>query len=444
MKLSQRFILSFNVVFFILYAVPREAHAWWSIYVGGDTHWDITKDVLDNKLADETLHLDVDYPDLLMFKDELMNGSNTESHNIPDGLATEWWWPSDEKIEKWFYSGNKTDGLYGYGALFAYTNYVIHSAYMNIGRELHLVQDQSVPAHKLYCCHGETKIDWDDLEKKASLLHFYGEPTEDWTYQFVHSGGVELFQYWLSDAMDDDDQDDVLVDIEDDEKTIPDGPTHDWGVTNTAWGTYGQPYFYNPGDHNYQRVLLEKITGHDEGMDYYIENFDTKILYGQLKLAYIDTLARLKMRSKELPPLIPNDDKYGRPSVSADIFGPNKPIVVDFIAMENRKPTVSVFVLAGVAGGIKDNISGKVWDGGANAKMDLLPSDTFPWKRKIFSNWNGDTATGQIDDGIHEISMQIKDQDTHLSEKRTLSVMYDKTKPIGTITVNCYPKKSYP
>lgn len=91
MKVSKRLILSLNIVVFILCATPRDALAWWSVKYGGDTHWDITKDVLNNKLEDETLHLDVDYPDLLMFKDELMNGSNTESHNIPDGLATEWW-----------------------------------------------------------------------------------------------------------------------------------------------------------------------------------------------------------------------------------------------------------------------------------------------------------------------------------------------------------------
>lgn len=181
MKVSQRLILSLNIVAFLLCTTPRDALAWWSYYevAASDTHQDITKDVLDNKLADQTLNLAADYPDLLMFKDELMNGSNTESHNIPDGLATEWWWPDkDVQIQSWFYSGNKTDGLYGYGALFAYTNYVIHSAYMQIGRELHLVQDTRVPAHERYCCHGESKTDWDELEEKASLFHFYGQPTE--------------------------------------------------------------------------------------------------------------------------------------------------------------------------------------------------------------------------------------------------------------------------
>jgi hypothetical protein len=440
-------ILSSYVFAFILCAAPREACAWWSVYFGGDTHWDITKDVLDNKLADETLQMDVDYPDLLMFKDELMNGSNTESHNIPDGLVTEWWWPSDEKIEKWFYSGRIIDGQpIEYGALWAYTNYFFYSAYINVGKELHLVQDRRVPAHELYCCHGESKTDWDDLEEKAGFTHFYGSPTTDWTYQFAHSGGIATFQYWLSDALDDDDQDDVLGDIEDDEKEIPDGPIHDWGVinTNTTWGTYGQPYFYNTGGYNNQRVLLEQITGHDEGMDYYIENLDTKILYGQLKLAYIDTLARLKKRSKELPPLIPDDVKNGRPSISWDIFGPNKPNFIRFYAFENRRKEVYVSVKVGGAG---------IWDGyikeymdGVLSKRVLDPASLLPWGGIISCNyWNGDTSTGQIDDGKHEITMQIRDQDGNSSEVRTLSVKFDKTKPIGTnIVVSCYSKGSYP
>jgi hypothetical protein len=212
MKLSQRIILSSYVVAFILCAAPRDVLAWWSFYevAASDTHQDITEDVLANKLADETLHLDVDYPDLLMFKDELMIGSNTESHNLPDGLATKWWWPDDEQIERWFYSGRIIDDQpIEYGALWAYTNYFFYSAYINVGMELHLVQDKSVPAHKLYCCHGESTFDWDELEEKASLSHFYGEPTADWTYQFVHSGGVETFEYWLDDSMDDDDGDDL-------------------------------------------------------------------------------------------------------------------------------------------------------------------------------------------------------------------------------------------
>ncbi|MEI6645123.1 MAG: hypothetical protein WCP12_03710 [bacterium] len=444
---AQRSILILTSVVCFLCTAPRELNAWWSVKFGGDTHSDITKDVLNNE-AD----LSLNYPDLLSFKDELMTGSNTESHNVPDGVATEWWWPNDGQIKSWFEVGRileKHNNEVLYGALWAYTNYIFHSSYLNIGRELHLVQDQSVPAHQRYCCHGESDTDWDDLEMKASASHFYGTPTTDWTYKFAHSKGVETFQYWLNDSMDDDDGDDeACIDDELYYNDVleawflrKDGPTHDWGVPNTEWGTYGQPEFIFLGQ-DMGTVLLEYLPGNDNGIDYYFENGNTSILHGQLKLAYNDTLARMKERSKALPPLIPDDEIHGEPTISWGIFGPNKPNHIQFYAYENRRKDVYVAVKVGEAG---------IWDGytkeymdGVSSKRDLNPASLLPWGGLISCNyWNGDTSAGQIDDGIHVVSMQVKDQDGNLSEKRTRSVKFDKTKPKGTIMVNCDPKNSY-
>jgi hypothetical protein len=448
----QRRVLALTVVCFLC-AIPREAHAWWTVWrYGGDTHADITKDVLNNLNTekDPSLDLAADYPDLVRFKASLMTGSNTESHNIPDGVDTEWWLPTEKQIESWFTSRKRNEKDKGWeaGALLVYTNYNFNGAYERIGYELHLVQDQSVPAHQKYCCHGENFLDTDDLEAKANSSHKYEPRSYDHSFKLLLIyGEVVTLQYWLDDAEDDDNKDDIpdvvkVNGVSYDDSLTKDGPTYDWGFTNRLWGTYGCPEIIGTG---YGQALAERLPGLDLGVDYFGElGNNHEVVYAQLFEAYNNTLERMKKRSVELPPLIPDDDTNGKPNIAASIFGPNKPVVISFVAMENRKPTVSVFVLAGPAGGIKDNISGKVWDGGANATMDLLPSDTFPWKRNIISNWNGDTATGQINDGIHEISMQIKDQDTHLSEKRTRTVMFDKTKPTGTITINGLSQSSIP
>jgi hypothetical protein len=114
-----------------------------------------------------------------------------------------------------------------------------------------------------------------------------------------------------------------------------------------------------------------------------------------------------------------------------------------FNALENRKKRVHVSVLAGTSG-ILDSNSGQYWDGSFIASKDLLPSDPLPWGGLIISKWNGDTRTGQIADGNHVITMQVKDLDGNSSEIRTRSVKFDKTPPEATITFRNSLKDSYP
>jgi hypothetical protein len=450
---SKTLMLSVNAAICLFCAIPRDAYAWASLYDGADTHKDITKDVLRNFLADQPLVL-ADYPDLVMFGDPLRDGSNQESHNIPDGIATELWMPKPGEAELWFTAGKIFEPAMEYGARWAYTNYFFQSAYTRIGYELHLVQDTFVPAHKNYCFHGIPNTKVDRLEAVASANHAYATTTTPWSYNYQDQDGyIYEFQYWLSDSMDDDNRDDDCIDdeqykageiIPDGYKAgdlIPDGPNA-YGVMNTAWGTYGQPQTdilsYNP----FKYQIHEELPGRNEGIDYFASAPKLSIIDEQLQKAYVATLDRLKLRSEELPPLIPDDNTNGKPNISLKIFGPNKPVEISFVAMENRKPTVFVYVLAGTAGGIMDYNSFKVLDGGANSTRDLLPWDVLPWKSQIICKWTGDTATGQIADGDHVITMQVKDQNENLSEKRTRSVKFDKTKPTGTITITGLPQSS--
>jgi hypothetical protein len=137
---------------------------------------------------------------------------------------------------------------------------------------------------------------------------------------------------------------------------------------------------------------------------------------------------------------MPDDATHGQPSISAKIFGPNKPVDISFVAMENRKKTVLASIIAGTSA-IKD-ASGTVLDGGAASGYDLV-SDTsstaLPWHGTIIVSWKGDLGTGQLADGSYTVKMKVKDQDGNDSEERTRPVKYDKTKPTGTITVNVLP-----
>jgi hypothetical protein len=411
--------------------VPLESYAWWSEVES--THSWITRDALPPTYDQ--------YPDLQVaaFVTQLRKGSNTESHDVPDGTNIQWWVISPEI---WFTAGRTPDDKNG--AFLAYTNYDFNGAYLRIGYELHLLQDTFVPAHKYFCEHGRwinLLLDVDSLEERAESSFGYGPQITDWSFEFSDTDGPIKFEYWLSDSMDDDNTNEV-ADADDEwigRETVHDGPAA-WGVPPTDWGTYGRPELGT-----FSRRFLEILPGKSEGKDSYYEVGDVSIVQGQLQLACNATLERLKERSEKLPPLIPDDEKNGKPNVSLKIFGPNKPVVIDFYAMENRKSMVFISVLAGSAGGIKDNIgAGTIWDGGAYAIRFLEPWDKLPWRSHIICNWSGETATGQINDGIHEISMQIEDRDGNFSEKRTRSVMFDKTKPTGTITINGLPQSSNP
>jgi len=417
---------------------PRVVVAWGTALGSSlDTHHRIAKDVVDNDIDATT------YPDLVRFRDKLEDGSNTESHDLPDDNTTQWWGNGvGPAPETWFYADVKPDGQEG--TLSLYKKYSFEYAYKEMGFELHCAQDEFVPAHIRRCCHGTPGVYLlDDMEYWAYLFTFgYASSSSPWTYSFTYSGGTSVFEYWLNDSMDDDDRDDIGSDADDEVDAsgvlMVDGPSA-WGVPNTDWGTYGQPPYYL--DEYGIPVLLEMLPGQNEGWDYYGDIADNSIMIReQLKKSYDGTLTRIKAHSAELPPLVPDDDTHGKPSISAKIFGPNKPVDVSLVAMENRQKTVLVSMLAGAAP-MKDT-TGKVWDGGEAATYDLAAdgnASSLPWKDMITRSWNGDLGTGQLADGNHSVKMKVKDQDGNDSEERTRSVKYDETKPTGTITVSVLP-----
>jgi hypothetical protein len=361
---------------------------------------------------------------------------------LPDDNKTQWWGNGvGPDPDAWFNAELQKDKREG--ALSLYKKYSFNKSYKHIGFELHCLQDEDVPAHISRCCHGTLGVYLiDDLEWKALSSFGYAISLTPWTYTLPHSKGTDTFSYWLPDDEDDDNGDEMAGvgdEVDAMGKLIVDGPDK-WGIPKTDWGTYGQPKF-SIDKKTKMKVLSEMLPGKNEGVDYYGGISGNEIIiHEQLYKSYTKTLARVKLRSTQLPPLVPDDGKHGQPSISAKIFGPNKPVDISFVAMENRQKTVFILIRSGAAA-IKDTV-GKVWDGGLSATYDLAAdsnASSLPWKDTITVSWKGDYGTGDLDDGQHTVTIKIKDQDDNDSEERSRTVKYDKTKPTGTITVSVLP-----
>jgi len=418
------------VWFLALVVLGSVAEAWDS--VGTYTHEKIADDAIASLAVG-------DYPDLHRFAEQLRDGSETEnSHDLMNDGKSDLWGGDSEA----WWDGVETGGSRK-GVLPWYKEYNFNKAYEMFGYMLHLEQDIDVPAHITYCAHGRTGVftfHIDGLESYVDGAAHFGYANGSTAWQFTDQKGYE-WRYWLKDSQDDDDEDHDAggfpleddTDDADDEGSplIVDGPNA-YEVPNTSWGAYGY------GDYLFG---FDRVPGLNEGKDAFQDYPKESIGKEQLKWSFDRTSTKLDEKSRKLPPLVPDDDTHGEPSISAKIFGPNKPVDVSFVAMENRKETVRVTILAGTDA-VKDASGTKVMDGGANSGY-ILPSDSspmaLPWRGTITVAWKGDLGTGQLADGNHTVKMKVRDQDGNDSEERTRTVKYDKTKPTGTITVNIQP-----
>lgn len=373
-------------------------------------------------------------PDLRRFAEKLRDGSETEaSHDIlNDGINGQLWAGSPGT---WW---NATESANRKGVLPWYKEYKFGNAYNIIGYMLHLYQDQDVPAHITFCAHGYWMgpvLKIDDLENYVwGAAHYRHDATTFATPWVFMDNKNHAWSYWLDDSMDDDDGDNLNPDPNDENDAagmpIVDGRDL-YFLGRCNWGTYGY------GDYVFS---FDPLPGKDEGYDFFGEYPNDNIANEQLTKSYALTLDQMKARSEALPPLVPDDATHGQPSISAKIFGPNTPVDISFVAMENRQKTVFVSILAGTVA-VKDT-AGKVWDGGSSATNNLAydgNATALPWKDTIARSWKGELGFGQLDDGNHTIKMKVKDQDENDSEERIRTVKYDKTKPTGTITVSVLP-----
>ncbi len=391
------------------------AHAWNSI--GPYTHEKLTDDAIAECGAN--------YPDLYnKFPEQLRDGSETEAHNPPgDGNHIDMWAPP---YDNWFSAAEDEDGK---GAIFFYLDYDFPNAYLCIGYDLHLLQDEYVPPHIRKCPHGNVALglptdSFENWVDNATNYDYSFDGDSDWTF---YDDENQPWSYWLDDRMDDDDQNNQ-PDGDGGGGDIVDGPNA-FGVGNTNWGTYGY------GDYWFG---FDRIPGRNQGYDYFGTYPNSDIAHKQLKGAKDDSVIEMTAISLCLPPLVPDDAVHGHPSISAAVFSPSQPVAISFVAMENRKSDVFVTILADTTP-IKDT-AGKVWNGGANATYPLPSGGAgqLPWHGTITINWSGQLSTGTLAEGEHTIHMQVRDQDGNSSQDRTRTVRYDKTKPTGVVTVTVH------
>jgi hypothetical protein len=376
----------------------------------------------------------VNISDLELHKNDICGGADTETHNVPDEDDRQLWLPDDAHIQKWYNEETHAER----GALLYYVNINdFMESYQRIGKEIHLIQDASVPAHQKYCYH-----DWwrfDELELVACGCHGYSDVNVPWTFScafyYNNEPTTGTFCYWLSDSEDDDDENELSIDGWDTLAT--DGPLStlppNLDVPPSAWGTYGVPSGFP--------YVYEMLPGLNTGLDKFGTHINTAIIHKQLKVSFVETTARLRERSIGLPPLIPIVAPYGvPPTITPSIFGPHSsPVTIAFTVLENRKPDVKVTIKCdGTA--ITDNGAGpyaKTYDGGENSVITLESGSSWlSWKKQVSITWGGKLASGTLGDGTHTLTIQVEDADTRKSETRSVSVKYDAIAPTGTITVD--------
>lgn len=423
-------IFSWKIMFLIFGTIG--SIAWIGVDTGfSGTHGKITQDAIhsDDINSDE-------YPDLYRFYDDLVSGSNFESHNVPGDRINyqvwapvpDLWWSSREKNLT-----NITDN---------YDNMEFNAAYTRIGYMLHLYQDEFSPAHEKVCAHGYKNIfrarGTDDLEMLVWgrwSMFYYGYISSKVNYTFTNRHGT--WQYWLSDQEDDDigginNQGDNLPDDPILEKGIVDGPIGDtlkdpdkdnWGLGNDNWGTYGYGGYL---------TYVDPLPGRDNGEDFFNEHPNPELPKYKLWQALNKTKEKLIWASKHLPPIIEK-----RPTISPMIFGPNSdPVMINFTVVENR--TRNVFLYLSVMDVPIRSFAGLPLNGGSDSVMELYTTKDkkkLPYTRNICIYWKGDLVNGTLDDGEHILRIQVIDGDNIGSTAYYIRFRYDKTSPTGIISV---------
>lgn len=158
-------------------------HSWGSL----DTHKKITNDAVLLTMGLSACPADLSslaYPDLCKYLRDLKTGSDEESHNTTDnplgndnklngGIPQKWW---DNALDE-----NYKKSKYAY-------------AYYNIGRVIHLIQDQAVPAHGANIYHFSS-INPNEWDPYGDNLERAVDAPERYTYPSVGVQGGYIYPY---------------------------------------------------------------------------------------------------------------------------------------------------------------------------------------------------------------------------------------------------------
>ncbi len=379
----------FIYVLFGIIAVQGHAYAWWSnSFSSRTTHERLTQDTILGDINEK------EYPDIFLFRTEIIAGSNDETAHNTDTHGQMWAPDPDKWKDK-------------YLKAFATKNY--KDAYKIIGYQAHLTQDSQVPAHQKKCAHGFT---WkfvynhlDGCEKSADGSYGFSNGASAWEFQ---EGGFG-WRYWRSDQEDDDNDNQIEDGLERNYSDLEiDGPSiyREYGST---WGTYGW---------GVENSRIDLLPGNDEGVDYFAEHPDSNITHQQLYKARAATRPVLEAASKSLPPLIKDVKFLGKSKKIKDIeyffVGPQKGCVIDFNCLENRVRDVHMTIKI-KEGEAPINTPRGLWQ---DKTVQLKRSPTeLPWGDEIMILWKGETQGSKAKEGKYHLELEAADGDKNISPK---------------------------
>jgi len=340
----------------------NNAIAWYSAGFGSSTHQSIANDAVQM--------LKTGYPDIGKFGQQIISGSETESHNT-DNLKTD----SDNSLDGGFPQGWWESGLdkgIPDNALAYYKAFKFSQAYIYLGRMCHLIQDQAVPTHAANIKHSwKPIVGGDNIESEADSHYNHALVTSA-------NGLSSPYDYYQ------------LLQTETRQNL------GGWGDPVT-----GQQYWYPapgaPAQNQDATTQNPQLWGHYGGTndkDIYSWSKSPNIVSSQLGQAVSYTAGALIAASKAFPPLIDGLTIDGSSDVSPVINIKNGSNI-RFNVYENRTPDVQIHLTIDDKDG-EAIIDSDYASSGLGHHLGLTNGTKLPYEGVYSFYWDGKLANGQL------------------------------------------------
>jgi hypothetical protein len=357
-----------------VFSLASNALAWHSVL--GSTHEKISKKAY--KLLDKNI-----YPDLNRASEEIKDGSSSEDGHENNHTG-------GGKMKDWWDGGDGRSTLYG-GVIPNYTGFTFKEAYYNIGRMVHLTQDQAVPAHAARIPHGMSAGHLDGMEKYSQYnavfdaipavdnsrqpYDYYQElqnNTRDHLPGWVHPGTRQ--PYWELTA---------------------NAPERGQDLTMYPAGGYGG------GNDGYSVRVITRDPSSEGGQAGYNEliSHSPEISRDRLAIAAGYTKAMIEAASKHLPPLVAELE------LSSNVLAPGQKMNISFLVLENRTRKVAYEVTASGSGSAGRIIASGIAVLGGPAIGEYL------MKGKVNISWDGLLGGKPPEEGTYTLEVYLTDED---------------------------------
>ncbi len=333
-----------------------------------------------------------EYPDIKMFRDKIVDGSKTESHNTTgsidnfddslNGGDPGAWWKEAKRLYK--------------------EDLQFQKAYFTVGRLCHLIQDQGVPTHAADISHGVLTPRLRDLHLidkfEAAAVFFYNHGAV--SPSRVPSGGEKSPPRYYTELLNE-----TRSKLTSDSWMNPQLKKHYW------------------------------IYGGDDNTDIYYYELPgaSAILRSQIEDSISFTAGALIATSKGFPPIIKDLGITGSPS-GCPVIVKGKAQEVRFKVMENRKETVKVFMTVDSKDG--PPIISPAYAKGKGVDIKLDKGKDLPWEKEFAISWDGTLANGIFPPpGLHVLYVWAEDVDGNKSRSEQHNFIIE----AGVGEISCLP-----